>query len=138
MLHQMVYVSSALRLFEPDELAALLRKSRANNARDGITGMLLYHGGTFMQAFEGPADATERLRLRIEADARHRDILELYHGPVEQRHFAEWTMGFRGGDEVIKAEPAFHTLVYPDAPDALKKALAGRARTLLMSFQRRM
>ena len=47
--HEIVYVSSATRPFQEAELQDLLLKARENNARLGVTGMLLYIGGNFMQ-----------------------------------------------------------------------------------------
>lgn len=34
----------------------MLAKSRSNNVRDGISGMLLYRDGDFLQVLEGPED----------------------------------------------------------------------------------
>ena len=48
------YVSSATHLMTEDELAAILDVSRERNARDGITGLLLYSDGDFIQVLEGP------------------------------------------------------------------------------------
>ncbi len=52
-MFSLTYVSSAVRPFAEDELADLLAVSRQNNARLGITGMLLYKDGNFMQVLEG-------------------------------------------------------------------------------------
>ena len=45
----LVYVSSALREFSKSELVELLEKSRKKNTRLGLTGMLLYKEGNFIQ-----------------------------------------------------------------------------------------
>ncbi|MFP5382711.1 MAG: BLUF domain-containing protein [Gammaproteobacteria bacterium] len=49
----MVYVSFATVPFSDADLDALLAKSRANNVRDGISGMLLYCGGEAYQYLLG-------------------------------------------------------------------------------------
>ena len=49
----LIYVSSAIKLMHDDELLLLLEKARENNSRLGITGMLLYKEGNFMQMLEG-------------------------------------------------------------------------------------
>jgi hypothetical protein len=49
----LVYVSSATKPFSPDELSELLAQARVDNAALGITGMLLYSNGNFMQVLEG-------------------------------------------------------------------------------------
>ena len=74
---RMVYISSAVRLMTDAELVSLLRQCRANNEKAGITGMLLYKGGNFMQALEGPEEDVDRLQRRIETDPRHTGIITL-------------------------------------------------------------
>ncbi len=49
----LVYVSSATKLFSEAELVELLRQARARNSHSGITGMLLYSNGNFIQVIEG-------------------------------------------------------------------------------------
>ena len=46
------YVSSAVRKLDDHELLEVLRVARKNNERLGVTGMLLYHDGNFMQILE--------------------------------------------------------------------------------------
>jgi len=48
-----VYVSSATRPLEENELLDMLKTCQRNNARTNVTGLLLYKGGNFMQALEG-------------------------------------------------------------------------------------
>ncbi len=137
-LKQYVYVSAADHLMSAEELADLLRQSRENNARDGITGMLFYHGGTFMQAFEGPPEQAEGLHARIAADPRHRKIIMLFQGEVSERQFGGWTMGFQTGKEALDAEAGFRNLFGHDVPPELWHAAAGRARQFLLSFRKQM
>lgn len=93
MVSQVVYASSAAVLLQPDELASILAVSRRNNARDGVTGALLYSGGNILQALEGPAEAVETTLARILGDVRHRGVLMLYRGTAEERSFPDWAMG---------------------------------------------
>lgn len=93
-LVQLVYVSTATTPFTPAELHELLRRARVNNARVGVTGMLLYHDGNFIQALEGPRDAVAAIQERIAHDPRHHGILVLYNARIETRSFANWSMGF--------------------------------------------
>ncbi|MFZ5724358.1 MAG: BLUF domain-containing protein [Pseudomonadota bacterium] len=89
------YLSSAAVPFSPEALDALLARSRANNTRDGITGMLLYRDGDFLQVLEGPADAVRTTYRRISADPRHSRVLLIDESEIEQRAFGDWSMGFR-------------------------------------------
>jgi Sensors of blue-light using FAD len=49
---QLVYVSSSVKPFCDNELLQLLERCRRNNDKLGITGMLLYKNGDFMQALD--------------------------------------------------------------------------------------
>jgi hypothetical protein len=57
--------------------------------------MLVYHGGTFLQALEGDEAAVGKIFRRIEKDPRHAGVCilqsELLRG---KRIFGEWSMGF--------------------------------------------
>ena len=89
-----IYVSSATTPFTNRELAALLSQSREKNARDGITGMLLYKDGTFMQVLEGPPAAIRKQMLSLSRDYRHDGLNTLLDQNVESRQFSEWPMAF--------------------------------------------
>jgi hypothetical protein len=99
-----VYISSAVELMEPRRLHAMLTASRARNARAGISGMLLYKEGAFMQLIEGPADVVCVLLRKIQIDPRHRGMTVLYCRPITQRTFASWSMAFQNVDELGREE----------------------------------
>ncbi len=90
----LVYVSAAVTWFSTAELRALLLSSQASNEAAGITGMLLYKDGNFMQALEGDEAAVRALYGRIEADLRHRGMLTIDSGHAQGRQFDGWSMGF--------------------------------------------
>ncbi|MEM8922729.1 MAG: BLUF domain-containing protein [Actinomycetota bacterium] len=91
---QLVYASSATRPFSEAELTELLEKARAKNESLGITGMLLYCDGCFIQAIEGDPEDVDRLYQRISRDRRHANPMLLYKGTQTERSFPTWTMGF--------------------------------------------
>lgn len=95
-MRSVVYSSSASHPFSEQDLAALLRQSRANNARDGLTGLLMHRDGRFLQLIEGPDGAVERRMAAIESDDRHGGVRVLLEDEVEQRRFPDWTMGYEG------------------------------------------
>ncbi len=76
----LIYVSSEVAPFSAVELRDLLAKSRSKNAQLGITGMLLYRRGKFMQILEGEEDAVQTLYRKITHDPRHRRIVILFQG----------------------------------------------------------
>ena len=99
-LHRLVYCSrNALADAHADvarEVEHILAVSRRNNARDGITGALLYGEGCFAQVLEGPPAAVERTFERIRYDFRHADVLVLARGAVQARLFEDWSMAYGG------------------------------------------
>lgn len=108
-LVHLIYVSSATRLLEGADLARILEGSAARNAASGITGMLLYADGSFMQALEGEAPDVQTVFARIERDPRHTGVIVLEHAPIATRSFARWSMGFRrlhAGDAAAHPEYA--------------------------------
>ncbi|WP_189338356.1 BLUF domain-containing protein [Sphingobium sp. SCG-1] len=99
-MRQIVYLSKATIAGDEADLAAIFDQSRHNNAIDGVTGLLWFEGGWFLQAFEGPAESVAPTFARIRADTRHTNITILVDRPISQREFGTWTMGrFRPGEE---------------------------------------
>lgn len=95
-LYQLIYQSQSLVPFETPELSQLLTCCRANNQREGITGLLLYTpDGRFLQLLEGEYVTVRRMYQRVVADPRHFDCRVLCEGYCQERHFASWHMGFR-------------------------------------------
>jgi hypothetical protein len=89
---QLVYVSSARPGLSPDEPEAILVVSRANNARDAITGFLYSDARRFLQALEGPEDKVKATIERIRTDPRHRAIVILSSREIAEREFGDWAM----------------------------------------------
>jgi hypothetical protein len=99
-MFQFVYVSSAVLLFSDEDLKNLLEVSRRRNQECGVTGLLLYVRGNFIQLLEGRQEDVLATRARIEADKRHRGIVPLLEGWSEKREFPDWSMGF----ELVREE----------------------------------
>ncbi|MBC6612906.1 BLUF domain-containing protein [Hymenobacter sp. BT507] len=94
-LHHLMYQSRATAPMGDAELTQLLTQSRAFNAAHDLTGILLYSQGNIIQLLEGPETNVRTVFSRIVCDARHTGVIKLADGPVGQRLFAQWTMGFR-------------------------------------------
>jgi len=93
MLVRLMYVSRAVAALDQEELVAILRKSRANNPAAGITGVLCFSDGIFLQLLEGGRSAVNRLYTRIVADPRHGEVELLGYQEIGERRFAGWAMG---------------------------------------------
>ncbi len=133
-MFSLIYVSSATRLFTEEELLDLLATSRANNEQRGITGMMLYSDGNFIQALEGDKETVLEIYAKIERDPRHRNLLIMTKREVPERTFPEWSMGFRNAAK-LRGVPGVTTFLQePTTPEALA-AKPERARIILESFK---
>jgi hypothetical protein len=113
MVHSILYWSrTAVRLTEAD-LLDLLRVSRRANEQKGLTGMLLYKDGCFLQVLEGELRPLEQVFAKIEKDPRHEcvTLLRTDYGP---RQFAGWAMGF---ENLTKIRPNFPGMGVTDLMD---------------------
>jgi hypothetical protein len=131
-----VYVSSAVHLFSDEELTALLETSRRNNAQAGITGMLLYKDGNFMQFLEGPKDKVCALLEKIKTDLRHKGMIILLQQEHAEREFIDWSMGFKKlGRDNLPGIPGYSDFL--DLPLTSEQFLLNPSRTLrlLLSFR---
>ena len=93
MLVRLMYASRAVPAVDQEELLAILKKSKANNPKSGVTGALCFSEGIFLQVLEGGRNAVSQLYNRIASDSRHRDVVLLNYDEIEERRFAGWSMG---------------------------------------------
>lgn len=111
-LHELVYVSSATKEMEHDDLTSLLEQSREKNERLSITGLLIYHRREFMQLLEGTKEEIFSLYETICNDDRNRQNHLLWDGPIENRSFANWSMAFLVPDNLsLQNNPAYSTFL---------------------------
>lgn len=94
-IHAIVYWSSAVRLLEETEIVRIIERARHRNAAEGITGVLLYSDGNFMQYIEGPYEPLTRVYQSIKDSPLHKNVIELYSSAVAAREFAQWSMAYR-------------------------------------------
>ncbi|MDB5120404.1 MAG: hypothetical protein JWN56_1622 [Sphingobacteriales bacterium] len=129
-MYHIVYVSSATELFTKDELKALVDICNKNNKSLNISGMLLYNEGNFIQLIEGEEETVSKLLHKIEMDSRHRGILILSKGNVDERSFPDWSMGF-------KIVPAYEFSKFDEFKNSKERLINAKnypAVTLLKTF----
>jgi len=92
MLVRLLYAS---RIADPLQSATedILSQSRSHNPACGITGILCYGGGIFLQALEGGRSQVSDLYGHIQNDRRHKDVVLLHYEEITERRFGGWTMG---------------------------------------------
>lgn len=88
----LTYQSRAASAPSEAELEALVAEARARNHSVGVTGMLLYENGRFLQTLEGPPDGLDAIWSSIRRDQRHADIEVLTQHLVSARLFSEWDL----------------------------------------------
>ncbi len=104
-LHALVYVSTAKRGLSQAEIDHMLERARARNLKEGVTGVLLYSYGNFMQYIEGPAAGLSTVYEAIRSSPLHGGIIELLREPIARREFLDWTMAFRSISPFGACEP---------------------------------
>jgi Sensors of blue-light using FAD len=103
MLVRCLYASRAATPTSSDVLDRILSQSRKNNPTLGLTGMLCFANGIFVQVLEGGRDEVSRLYNAIARDERHQDVQLLMYEEILERRFGDWTMGQVNVDRVNPA-----------------------------------
>jgi hypothetical protein len=92
MLVRLLYCSRAVDA-SSEAIGSILEESREHNPASGITGILCYGDGVFLQCIEGGRGAVNELFASIHADARHKDVVLLLYEEILERRFGGWSMG---------------------------------------------
>jgi Sensors of blue-light using FAD len=93
MLVRCLYASRATNPESDGVLDSILKQSRKNNAKNGITGMLCFSNGVFVQVIEGGRAEASRLMSAIIRDERNIDVEILSFEEITERRFGNWNMG---------------------------------------------
>ena len=138
-MYHLAYLSSAVREFTKPELREMLERLRENNRQTGITGLLLYCGGNFMQVIEGEEDSVKTLFEKVCRDPRHTGIFKLFEESIEEREFPSWSMAFQDLQmEDINAIPGYSDFLSPSWKSRDGEVGASKARKLLAGFKQRL
>lgn len=92
MLVRLLYCSRAVDTGN-DAIESILAQSRQHNPVSGITGILCYGDGIFLQCIEGGRMQVSELFGSILKDARHKDVALLHFEEILERRFGGWSMG---------------------------------------------
>ncbi|NDY90954.1 BLUF domain-containing protein [Ideonella livida] len=127
MLVRLMYASRAASPVDQEELTAILRQSKQRNPGLGITGVLCFSGGIFIQVLEGGRNAVNQLYARLVGDPRHADVVLLTYEEIAERRFAGWSMG---QVNMTRLNPAV-LLKYGETATLDPYAVSGRATAAL-------
>ena len=131
MLVRLMYASRASEQIGAEDLAAILRVSKANNPATGVTGVLCFclSSGIFMQVLEGGRQPVSTIYNRIANDARHREVVLLSYEEIAERSFSGWSMG---QVNMSRLNPSL-LLKYSDSAVLDPYAVAGKASLALLN-----
>ncbi|WP_017730115.1 BLUF domain-containing protein [Nafulsella turpanensis] len=93
-LYQLVYTSLRNPSCNEQEIEKILDACRKNNPSKNVTGILLHSENHFIQYLEGDKDIIKLYDL-IKDDNRHRRPVLLSYGPLKERVFPSWHMGYK-------------------------------------------
>lgn len=138
-IYYLIYISTATQPFSKPELLELLAKSRENNAKLGVTGMLLYKNDVFQQILEGPEAAVNSLFLKIKSDPRHHGIIKASDGFEAERQFTDWSMGYYDLNSAeAAAVPGYTQFMNTPLSDHEFVANPGICRRFMLMFKKNM
>ncbi len=133
--YQLLYISAAIEEFTESDLEELLQLARKNNESMNVTGMLLFHEGSFIQALEGEQKAVEALYDKIGKDPRHTETRVIFRGDIPDRDFLGWSMGFyRSNQSSAQNLEGFHSFLRSGFVSGSKED-QGTARKALLAFR---
>jgi hypothetical protein len=104
-LVQIIYISRStfesadkVNKIEPS-VVRILAKSRINNRKNGLVGVMYFGDGAFFQCLEGEEDAINTLFAKIEKDPRHKDLKLISRKSISKLSFPDWAMKYAPLDE---------------------------------------
>lgn len=100
-----VFLSSTRTERDPATVAAILRTSRTNNRRDGITSASVFDDSQFAQVLEGEPGTVTRCLARMRRDPRHADMTILNGVPAPHALFPLAGMVGIEADVIAEALP---------------------------------
>ena len=132
-LWQIIYTSAACEPMDQLALEALLTESRDNNARRGVSGILLYASESFLQVLEGDKAAVWKTYLKIASDCRHEQLILLHEQALGQRDFPGWSMAFRTSEDF--AIEGLVDYLHPYRSEFERRISEGDAKQMLRIFK---
>jgi hypothetical protein len=129
-LHSLTYTSLAQIDLDETDLERIIYSARVNNALDGLTGFLLFNGGSFVQVLEGSKRAIDDVMARIAVDDRHRNVMVVDDRRVERRAFPDWSMGYLRFDGGVEGARALNRALGRETAEPVRALLTSMAAQL--------
>ena len=94
MLVRLIYASTATAGVGMNEFKLILKQSQVNNHQRDLSGVLAFNSKIFLQGLEGSREQVNELYTRLLQDKRHHTVAVLDYEEIEERQWADWSMGF--------------------------------------------
>ena len=133
-----MYLSSATARMTDAQLDDILGTALRNNAAHGITGILTFWDGSFIQYVEGPRAELDQLERNLHADRRHREIFLSERGEIAARVFPDWSMAFERKNSDGGYQPGASSFLSDGFLAADPKHFSPLAKRLLEIFRQNM
>lgn len=104
MPHRLIYVSQVANRVRYEDAEAIAEVSASNNARSGVTGLLVYTPSHFLQVLEGEETAVREIYSRVKGDERHSHVKTLFDGRVAAPEFGKWAMKAKMPSAEVRSE----------------------------------
>jgi hypothetical protein len=127
MLVRLLYCSRAVDASE-GAIEAILASARQHNAQCGISGILCYGDGVFLQCIEGGRLEVSELFATIQKDPRHKDVALLVYEEICERLFAGWSLGQVNVSKLNQTT----LLKYSEKPELDPYSVCGKASMALL------
>ena len=114
------YVSTSEGRLNEDDIGGLLEQSRARNEMNGVTGLLLYCDGNFIQYIEGKPEGLEPIWASIQRDRRHKNVSAVFKNVASSRIFENWSMAYKASMPIGLDSPILRSLESPGEPSHAK------------------
>lgn len=99
-LQEIIYVSTLAADVPVRVVADIAVKARCRNKDADITGLLIFDGLHFCQQLEGVAAKVAEVMARIRLDPRHHGVFIVHQGPLAQRRFCRFSLGYTSAEDV--------------------------------------
>ncbi|MBF0266397.1 MAG: BLUF domain-containing protein [Gammaproteobacteria bacterium] len=93
-IKRIIYTSDASPSFNEKYLPQLVESCQKQNTELGVSGILLYGTGKFLQVLEGDETEIDNIFIRILKDERHQNIIVIEENTIKKKDFENWSMGF--------------------------------------------
>lgn len=126
----------ATKMMSKQDMQRLLHQATTNNNKTGITGILLYRSGLFLQYLEGTKNTVQSLYTKIKNDRRHTSLIKMHDKPISERVFKNWAMEFRYLKN-INSLLSFDDYLRSHIDDNAKESNRRAIYNFIMSFDQR-